>query len=55
MVLWLWPWHDRTFGKFISVGLSGTGQFGDASFTSLAAIDEAWEGFYSALIEGPKL
>lgn len=41
-VIWLWPWKRRS-DKYISISLSGTGEFGDAKFSSLKEIDEAHE------------
>jgi hypothetical protein len=46
-IIWLWPWrcrHDPR--RFISLGFSGTGEFGDAKFYSIYEIDCLWEKFY---------
>lgn len=37
---WLWPWMREGKGKYVSVGYSGTGQFGDARFNSLEEYDQ---------------
>lgn len=54
-VIWTWPWNNRNErsvrGKFISVGFSGTGEFGDARFKSLESIDDAWDGCLGAIRE----
>jgi len=52
-VLWTWPWRrDRgdgwKGGPFISVGFSGTGEFGDARFNSLKELDEMWDDYFNA-------
>lgn len=43
-VIWLWPWRrGKVKGRpFISTGFTGTGEYGDARYASLAAIDAAW-------------
>ncbi len=49
-VIWLWPWRrkDKKL-KFISLFFSGTGEFGDAMFSSLKQLDEAWRDCEEAL------
>jgi hypothetical protein len=42
-VIWLWWWKRNRLPKYISVGLSGNGDFGDARFHTLAGIDAAWD------------
>lgn len=49
-VLWLWPWQ-RTIGKWISLYASGTGEFGDAAFSSLKDIDQFWDDYSKACIK----
>lgn len=41
-VLWLWPWRRQGGPAFISIYLSGTGEFGDARFASLRELRDAW-------------
>lgn len=48
-IIWLWPWRRNGLPKFISVGLSGTGEFGDARFPTLESIDEAWVHLENAM------
>lgn len=43
IVIWTWPWCRKGLPKFISVGLSGTGEFGDARFHTLAELRKAWD------------
>lgn len=48
-IIWIWPWRRTEPDKrYISVGFSGNGEFGDAVFATLREIDEAWEGFSNA-------
>lgn len=48
-VCWTWPWRRRgTALKYISVGFTGTGAFGDARFSSLKELDEAWDSYFEA-------
>lgn len=42
-LLWVWPWRRCGLPKYISVGFSGTGEFGDARFHTLAEIRKAWD------------
>lgn len=42
-VIWTWPWRRKGLPKYISVGFSGTGDFGDARFHTLAEIRKAWD------------
>lgn len=42
-VIWLWWWRRNGLPKYISVGFSGNGDFGDARFHTLAEIDKAWD------------
>ena len=41
-IIWLWWWKRNGMPKYISVGFSGNGDFGDARFHTLAEIDAAW-------------
>jgi hypothetical protein len=43
IVIWLWWWRRDGLPKYISVGFSGNGDFGDARFHTLAEIDAAWD------------
>jgi hypothetical protein len=43
IVIWLWWWRRNALPKYISVGISGNGDFGDARFHTLAEIDAAWD------------
>lgn len=47
-VIWLWPWQRAGKGKFISLGFTGNGEWGDARFGSLAELDRAWEDYFAA-------
>lgn len=42
-VIWTWPWRRNGLPKYISVGFSGTGEFGDARFHTLAELRKAWD------------
>jgi hypothetical protein len=42
-ILYVWPWKRNGKGKFVSLLASGTGEFGDASFSSLKELDQFWE------------
>lgn len=42
VVIWLWPWRRDGKPKFISVCASGTGEWGDVRFNTLAEIDAFW-------------
>lgn len=44
-VIWLWPWRrGKIKGKpFVSTIWSGTAEWGDARYVSLAAMDKEWE------------
>lgn len=55
IILWLWPWRQAKH-KYVSLMLSGTGEFGDAGFNSLKEIDRVWEEYntmISALANEP--
>jgi hypothetical protein len=39
---------DSTRGRWISLGFSGDGSFGDALFVSLEELDREWEEFSHA-------
>ena len=41
-VIWLWWCRRNGLPKYISVGFSGNGDFGDARFNTLSEIDKAW-------------
>ncbi len=46
-VIWLWPWHRKERKeRFISIEFSGTGEWGDAVFNSLAEIDKNWKEYF---------
>lgn len=48
-VIWTWPWrHKERKERFISIGFSGTGEFGDAVYCSLGDIDRNWDEFCDA-------
>lgn len=48
-VIWVWPWKRRKFSaRFISLGFSGTGEFGDAVYSSLKQLDADWETYFEA-------
>ena len=46
-VLYLWPWARKNHGKgkFVSLLFSGTGEWGDATFSSLKELDSQWEEY----------
>lgn len=47
-IIWNWPWRNKNEKRrFISIGFSGTGEFGDARYNSLAEIDKDWQKFES--------
>lgn len=45
-IIWLWPWKRTDDRKYISLGFTGTGQFGDAKFKTLEEIDAQWEDYF---------
>jgi len=47
-VLWTWPWRRKGLAPFVSVGFSGTGEWGDARFWSLKELDSQWEAYFNA-------
>ena len=54
-VLWTWPWRRReregdNRGKapFISVGMSGNGEWGDARYWTLKELDKDWDEYFAA-------
>jgi hypothetical protein len=47
-VIWLWPWQRDGKPKFISLGFTGTGEWGDARYNTLAESDRAWAGYFDA-------
>lgn len=55
-VIYTWPWRycreRRMRGPFISLGFSGTGEWGDARFHSLRELDAQWELFAEASSPG---
>lgn len=48
-VMWTWPWRRGGLAPFISMSMSGTGEFGDARFRSLGELDDAWNGYFAAI------
>lgn len=44
-IWWTWPWKRKGLPKYISLGFSGTGEFGDARFHTLKEIDKMWYDF----------
>ena len=42
-IWWLWPWKRKHGKKWLSLSASGTGEFGDVCFHSLADLDKYWE------------
>jgi hypothetical protein len=49
-VWWIYPWnHVGKKERFISLGFTGTGAFGDAVFKSLKDIDKEWESYFREL------
>ncbi|MEK6882233.1 MAG: hypothetical protein AABY22_21625 [Nanoarchaeota archaeon] len=48
-VLWKWPWYCKNRKhKLVSLELSGTGEFGDACYSSLKELDNAWNEYFDA-------
>lgn len=47
-VIWTWPWRRNDKPKWVSLGFSGNGDFGDARFVCLADVDLAWAGLFDA-------
>ncbi len=47
-VWWTWPWRRHGLPKYISVGFSGTGEFGDARFNTLKELDAEWDRYEEA-------
>ncbi|MEK6884627.1 MAG: hypothetical protein AABY22_33650 [Nanoarchaeota archaeon] len=55
-VCWNWPWRNKNEKKrFISVSFSGTGEFGDARYSSLKELDKNWDDYDLATKEMEKL
>lgn len=59
-VLWLWPWErqeregdNRGKAPFISLGFTGTGEWGDAKYWTLQELDRHWDEYFEALSEKP--
>ena len=47
-VIWILPWKRKNRKeRWISMGFSGTGEFGSAYFSSLAEMDKLWNEFMS--------
>jgi len=44
-IIWSWWWRRHGKPKYISIGFSGNGDFGDARFSSLKEIDKMWDEF----------
>lgn len=45
-VIWVFPWKRIAPNKvYVSLGFSGTGEWGDAYFPTLRSMDEAWEAY----------
>lgn len=47
-VIWAWPWRRKGLAPFISLGFSGTGEWGDARYWTLKELDEQWECYEKA-------
>ena len=54
-VCYTWPWtrqeregDNRGKAPFISIGFSGTGEWGDARYWTLAELDRDWDMYYHA-------
>lgn len=53
-VIYLWPWHRGPDARpWVSIGLSGTGEFGDARFHSLAEMDRVWQKLGMDIVQTP--
>lgn len=47
---WIYPWNRPSKNKkWISLGFSGNGEFGDAYFGSLKELDEMWNSYNDML------
>lgn len=45
-IIWVYPWRRKGKPKYISILLSGNGEFGDVRLNSLKEIDKIWEKIY---------
>jgi hypothetical protein len=54
-IIWLWPWKrgDKPHLPWVSLSFTGNGDFGDARFPSLKAIDKAWHEYAEACRQMP--
>lgn len=48
-VLWTWPWTRKGLPPLVSLLASGTGEFGDSRFKSLAELDGFWRDYEIAI------
>lgn len=48
IVIWTWPWRRYNRGPFISLGFSGTGEWGDARYWTLDELDREWDMYFDA-------
>lgn len=58
-VIWTWPWHrqwkGQKLGPWISLGFTGTGEWGDARFWTLKQLDGQWDLYFKAEADTAKL
>lgn len=47
-VIWTWPWKRDGRGAYISLGFTGTGEWGDARYRTLKEIDDEWDNYFEA-------
>jgi hypothetical protein len=48
-IIYVYPRYRKTkMHKWISLGFSGNGDFGDAYFPSLKKMDEEWDAYFEA-------
>ena len=49
-VIWTWPWYEpearRGEGKYISLGFTGTAEWGTSRFKTLKDLRVMWDRFY---------
>lgn len=52
-VWWLWPWKRGKLPDkpFISVGFTGTGEWGDSRWATLKEMDAEWDAYFKACEE----
>ena len=60
-VLWTWPWtrrerkgDNRRKAPFISVGMSGNGEWGDARYWTLKELNRDWDEYFTACEKASK-